>query len=169
MVDIYFRNVHFKEVGLQFDCSPRSAKIRSRRRFKGISLYWWWQWGRRCEHCKREKATLNHQLSQTDISANLQVIGPLKPSTFKPLIFLHNLKNEKKKSQILLSGDHESFFLFLSHANLFYFLAQITERKKKMLKNQLHFPIPQVSWVGISQAKKESMNQNLPFREESSF
>lgn len=97
MVDIYFRNVHFKEVGLQFDCSPRSAKIRSWRRFKGISLYWWWQWGRRCEHCKREKATLNHQLSQTDISANLQVIGPVKPSTFKPLIFLHNLKNEKKK------------------------------------------------------------------------
>lgn len=61
------------------------------------------------------------------------------------------------------------FSFFLSHANLFYFLAQITERKKKILKNQLHFPIPQVSWVGISQAKKESMNQNLPFREESSF
>lgn len=115
MVDIYFRNVHFKEVGLQFDCSPRSTKIWSRRRFKGISLYWWWQWGRRCEHCKREKTQLSHQLSQTDISANCQAIGPVKPSTFKPSLSLNNLKNEKK-AQTLFSGDHEFCFLFLSHA-----------------------------------------------------
>lgn len=78
---------------------------------------------------------------------------------------------KKKKSQILLSGDHESFFLFLSFSCKFVLFPSPNywEKKKKILKNQLHFPIPQVSWVGISQAKKESMNQNLPFREESSF
>lgn len=128
MVDIYFRNVHFKEVGLQFDCSPRSAKIWSRRRFEGISLYWWWQWGRRCEHCKREKAQLSLQLSQIDILANSQAIGPVNPSTFKPWLFLNNVKNGKK-AQTLLSGDHETFFLFLMLVhNLFYVLAPITEK-----------------------------------------
>lgn len=55
MVDINFGNVHFKEVGLQFDCSPRRAEIWARRRFEGISLDWWWHWWRRCEHWEKKR------------------------------------------------------------------------------------------------------------------
>lgn len=134
MVDIYFRNVHFKEVGLQFDCSPRSAKIWSRRRFKGISLYWWWQWGRRCEHCKREKAQLSYQLSQIDISTNLQAMGSVKPSTFKQRLFLNNLKNKKKNPKPRFQETMNpffSFFLMLVH-HLVYFLDSITENNLKI-------------------------------------
>jgi hypothetical protein len=54
VIDVNFGDVHFKEIGLKFDCSPRGPKVGPRWRLEGISLDGWWGRRRRRKHWKTE-------------------------------------------------------------------------------------------------------------------